>query len=366
MSLTNTKTFTEHEAVIMFTKCFFYTEIQKRLREKMECKRRKEIFMKKKRGTASVDRSNVPVKKVSFRKEMKKNWPYYLMILPAAAMVMLFSYLPMPGLIIAFQDFNFVDKFRSPFVWLDNFKFFFSSSYALSTTLNTLFININYLIWTTLLSVVVAIVLNEIRRKLPKKLYQNAVFIPYFISSVVVGKLIKVIIFSDSMGLANQIVTTFGGDPVKWSQTPIAWPLIIIGAHVWQWTGYNSIIYLASIAGFDKEMYEAASLDGASRWQRIKYITVPMLMPSIIIMTLLSIGNMLRGDFANIYAIIQDNGMLFKYTDVIDTYVFRAIKKAAEFGPTAAIGLYQSVVGFLLVLGSNWLAKKYDKDSALF
>ena len=113
-------------------------------------------------------------------------------------------------------------------------------------------------------------------------------------------------------------------------------------------------------------MYEAASLDGASRWQKIRYLTVPLLMPSIIVMMLLSIGGMLRGDFANIYAIIEDNGMLFKYTDVIDTYVFRAIKGAAEFGTTTAIGLYQSVVGFILVMGSNWLAKKYDKDSALF
>lgn len=305
-------------------------------------------------------------KKISFVQEMRKNWVYYLMILPAALVLFLFAYLPMPGLIIAFQDFNFVDKFSSPFVGLKNFEFFFSSSYALQTTLNTLFINLNYLVWTTLLSVTVAIVLNEIKGKVSKKIYQNAIFIPYFISSVVIGKLVNFIIFSDGKGLANQIVNFFGGENVAWTEIPIIWPFIIIGAHVWQLTGYNSIVYLASISGFDKELYEAASLDGASRWQRIRRITIPMLMPSIIIMSLLSIGGMLRGDFANIYAIIEDNGMLFQYTDVIDTYVFRAIKKAAEFGPTAAIGLYQSVVGFLLVVGSNALAKRYDEDSALF
>lgn len=305
-------------------------------------------------------------KKNTFIKEMKKNWPYYLMILPAAVAVFLFAYLPMPGLIIAFQDFNFVDKFSSPFVGLKNFEFYFSSEYAFRTTMNTLVININYLIWTTLLSITVAIVLSEVKGRFSKKVYQNAIFIPYFLSSVVVGQLVKQIIFSDSLGLANQIVSFFGGDPVKWSTTPIAWPIIIIAVHVWQLTGYTSIVYMASIAGFDREMYEAASLDGANRWQRIKHITIPMLIPSIIIMTLLSIGNMLRGDFANIYALIEDNGLLFKYTDVIDTYVFRAIKKAAEFGPTAAVGLYQSVVGFLLVLGSNALVKRYDKDSALF
>lgn len=317
--------------------------------------------MKKNTGVVTV-----PKNKITFTKEIKKNWAYYLMILPAAAVLFVFAYLPMPGMIIAFLDFNFVDKFASPFVGLDNFKFFFTSSYAWRTTFNTLFINLNYLIWTTLLAVTVAIVLNEIKGRVSKKIYQNAIFIPYFISSVIIGKLVTVIIFSDSMGVANQIIKFFGGEMVTWSEIPIVWPFIIIAAHVWQVTGYSSIIYLASIAGFDKEMYEAASLDGASRWQRIKFITIPMLMPSIIIMTLLSIGGMLRGDFANIYAIIQDKGMLFQYTDVIDTYIFRAIKGAAEFGPTAAIGLYQSVVGFILVIGSNALAKRYDKDSALF
>lgn len=305
--------------------------------------------------------------KRSFMNEMKKNWAYYLMMLPAGVILFLFAYLPMPGIIIAFQNFNFVDKFRSPFVGLNNFKFFFTSSYAVRTTVNTLVLNINYTVWTTLLAVTFAIVLNEIKGKVSKKVYQNAIFIPYFISSVVVGRIINTILFTDSKGGAiNQIVSFFGGDSVKWSTIPIAWPLIIIGAHLWEATGYASIVYLAMIAGFDKELFEAASLDGATRWQRIKFITVPLLIPSIIIMTLLGIGGMLRGDFANIYAIVGDRGMLFKYTDVIDTYVFRAIKGTAEFGTTTAVGLYQSVVGFILVVGSNWLAKKYDKDCGIF
>ena len=302
-----------------------------------------------------------------FFQEMKKNGAYYMMMLPAGIVVFLFAYLPMPGLIIAFQDFNFVDRFRSPFIGLNNFKFFFTSSYALQTTVNTLVINFNYLIWTTFLAVAVAIILNEIKGRVSRKIYQNAIFIPYFISSVVVGRLVRTMLFADSAGgVMNRLLRMFGADPVKWSTVPIAWPFFIVGAHLWQLTGYTSIVYLASIAGFDREMYEAASLDGASRWQKIRYLTVPLLMPSIIVMMLLSIGGMLRGDFANIYAIIEDNGMLFKYTDVIETYVFRAIKGAAEFGTTTAIGLYQSVVGFILVMGSNWLAKKYDKDSALF
>lgn len=301
-----------------------------------------------------------------FLNEMRRNWPYYLMMLPAILVLFLFSYLPMPGVVIAFMDFNFVDKFSSPWVGFSNFKFFFSSSYAWQTTFNTLFININYLIWTTLLSVLFAVLLNELRNKFTKKIYQNAMFLPYFFSSVIIGKLVTDILFSDSYGLVNQIITALGGEPVLWSQTPNPWPWIIVFTHLWQLAGYNSIVYLATITGLDDQLYEAASLDGATRWQQLWRITLPLLMPTIITMSLLSIGNMLRGDFATIYSIIENNGLLYKYTDVIDTYVFRAIKSAADFGPTAAVGLYQSVVGFILVWGSNALVKLYDKDYALF
>ena len=211
-----------------------------------------------------------------------------------------------------------------------------------------------------------AILLNELRGKFGKKIYQNAMFLPYFFSSVVIGKLVNLIVFSDSMGVANQIVTMFGGEKVIWSQDPSPWAWIIIGTHVWQVAGYNSIVYLASITGIDDQLFEAANLDGAGRLQQIRYITLPMLLPTIITMSLLSIGGMLRGDFATIYSIIEENGLLYKYTDVIDTYIFRAIKQAADFGPTAAVGLYQSVVGFILVFGSNALVKLYDKDYALF
>ncbi|MBM7567772.1 ABC transporter permease [Paenibacillus sacheonensis] len=305
-------------------------------------------------------------KRNAFMVEMKRNYPYYLMMVPAALIMFVFSYLPMPGMIVAFQDFNFVDKFKSPFVGWDNFKFFFTSSYAYRTTFNTIFINLNYLVWTTFVSVLFAILLNEIRSKLATKFYQNMMFLPYFFSAVVVGKLVTDIVFSDQNGIANQIIHLFGHEPIVWSQVSGPWGWIIIGTHIWKTAGYSSIIYLASIAGIDDHLYEAASLDGATRWQQIRTITLPMLTPVIIIMTLLSIGGMLRGDFDTIYSIVGDNGLLFAHTDVIDTYIFRAIKQAADFGPTAAVGLYQSVVGFILVFGSNALVKRYNKDSALF
>ncbi|QHT62979.1 sugar ABC transporter permease [Paenibacillus lycopersici] len=298
--------------------------------------------------------------------DMKRNYSYYLMMLPAALLVFLFSYLPMRGMVIAFQDYNVMDRYSSPFVGWANFKFFFTSSYAYRTTFNTIFINLNYLVWTTILSVLFAIMLNEIRSKLAMKFYQNLMFLPYFFSAVVIGKLVTTIVFSDQNGIANQILHLFGHDPIVWSQVAGPWGWIIIGTHIWKTVGYSSIIYLASIAGIDDHLYEAAALDGANRWQQIRKITLPMLTPVIIIMTLLNLGGMLRGDFDTIYSIIGDNGLLFQHTDVIDTYIFRAIKQAADFGPTAAVGLYQSVVGFILVFGSNALVRRFNKDNSLF
>lgn len=319
----------------------------------------------KKEAALQREPANSFREKHPFLNEMRRNWPYYLMMAPAALVLFIFSYLPLPGLVIAFMDFNYVDKFSSPWVGLANFKFYFTSSYAFQTTFNTLFININYLVWTTLFSVLFSILLNELRSKFAKKIYQNAMFLPYFFSSVIIGKLITTILFSDSYGLVNQIITAGRrSDSLVSDANPWAW--IIIGTHLWQVAGYNSIVYLASITGIDDQLYEAASLDGATRWQQLWRITLPLLLPTIITMSLLSIGNMLRGDFATIYSIIGDNGLLYKYTDVIDTYVFRAHQICCDFGPTAAVGLYQSVVGFILVWGSNSLVKLYDKDYALF
>ncbi len=306
------------------------------------------------------------IKKNSFVWEMKRNWGYYLLMIPAAVFLFLFAYMPLPGIVVAFMDFNFVDKFKSEIVGLDNFKFYFNSPYFFRTTFNTIFLNANSIVIGTFISVTVAIVLNEIRNGISKKVFQNAMFLPYFFSAVVVGKLVTNIVFSDQLGVANQIVTFFGGEQITWSRIAEPWPWIIIFTGIWKGTGYSSIIYLASITGIDSEMFEAASIDGATRWQQIWHITIPMLLPTIITLMLLSIGGMLRGDFGTIYSIIGDNGLLFKYTDVIDTYIFRAIKQAADFGPTAAVSLYQSVMGFILVWGSNTLVKLYDKDYAIF
>jgi putative aldouronate transport system permease protein len=303
----------------------------------------------------------------SIWEEVRKNYALYIMMLPAMIIFFLLSYLPMPGIILAFKNYNVVDNiFGSPWNGLDNFKFFFTSSYAVRTTVNTLWINLCYLVMTTLISVSFAIMLNELRSKGLKKFYQNAMFLPYFFSAVIVGQIVNMVVFPDGQGIANQIVQFFGFGPIRWTATPGPWVKIIVGSQLWSVVGYNVIIYLATITGIDEQLYEAAQLDGASRWRQIINITLPMLQPVIIMLILLSIGKMMFGDFQRIYSIIGDNGQLFAKTDIIETYIFRGIRQSADFSTSTAVGLYQSVVGFILVYGSNALVKRYDKDYALF
>jgi len=301
--------------------------------------------------------------------EMKRNWGYYIMIVPAALLLFAFSYVPLPGLIVAFQNFNVIDVFRSPWVGLRNFEFYFRSGHAWSTTTTTIWLNLNYLVWTNAISIAFAIMLNELRGRFAKRFYQNVMFLPFFFSVVIVAHLVIRVVFPDGMGIANQIISFFGGEPVAWSRNPGPWPWIVIFTHVWRTVGYQTIIYLASISGIDEQLYEAAAIDGASRPRQIWHIMLPMLIPTICILSLLSIGNMLRGDFGLIWNLTGgvDRNNLLLYTDVIDTYVFRAITgRATNFSIAAAVGLYQSVVGFILVAGSNWLVRRYEKDYALF
>lgn len=301
-------------------------------------------------------------------REFRRNGVYYLMAFPAILLVFLLKYLPMPGIVIAFKNYNFQKGiWGSPWAGLDNFKFFFTSEYAFRTTANTIWINLNYLFWGTLMAVTLAIVLNELRSKRAVKLYQNIMFLPYFFSAIIIGKIVTDILFSMEAGLVNQILAVFGVDKINWVKTPEPWVKIIVGAHLWNSIGYSVIIYLATITGIDSQMYEAASLDGAGHLRQIWHLTLPMLTPAIAMMSLLSIGSMMFGDFGMIYAIIgEDNTTILPKIDIIETYIFRAVRKTADFSTSSAIGLFQAAVGFILVFGSNVLAKKIDKDYGLF
>lgn len=288
------------------------------------------------------------------------------MALPAVLIFFLFSYLPVPGMIIAFKNYNFKDGiFGSPFIGLKNFEFFFKSEYAFRTTFNTLWINFNSILWGTIIAVFFAIILNEINNRYAKKIYQNLMFLPYFLSAIIIGKFVSMI-FSDDMGLMNQLLGILGMSSVDWNMHAEYWVKIIVGVNIWKGTGYAVIIYLSTIAGIDNEIYESAELDGATSIKKIRYITIPFLIPTIITLTLLSIGRIFFGDFQTIYAIIGENGTLLPTTDIIETYVFRSVKTSAEFGMSGAIGLYQSIVGFVMILGSNLLVRAYNKDYTLF
>jgi ABC-type polysaccharide transport system permease subunit len=303
----------------------------------------------------------------SIVRELWTNRAYYLMALPGLLILFAFTYLPYPGIIIAFKNFNPVKGiFGSPWSGFDNFKFFLSNGDFLRITFNTFWINFNQILWGTILAVVFAVLLNEIKSNSMKKWFQSILFLPYFFSFVIVGKLV-LLIFKNENGLANELIEMFNGVPIDWYTSPQYWVKIIASASIWKNVGYSVIIYLAVITSIDEEMMEAASLDGASRVQKIRYILLPNLVPTIIILTLLSIGRIFFGDFALIYAIVENNGLLFSTTDVIDTYIYRAlINGGQEYGMITAIGICQSILGFLVVVGSNWIVKRYDKSYSLF
>ncbi|WP_054027638.1 ABC transporter permease [Bacillus sp. FJAT-28004] len=303
----------------------------------------------------------------SFVRELWTNRSYYLMALPGLLILFAFTYLPYPGIIIAFKNFNPVKGiFGSPWSGFDNFKFFLSNGDFLRITFNTFWINFNQILWGTILAVVFAVLLNEIKSNGMKKWFQSILFLPYFFSFVIVGKLV-LLIFKNENGLANELIEMFNGVPIDWYTSPEYWVKIIASASIWKNVGYSVIIYLAVITSIDEEMMEAASLDGATRVQKIRYILLPNLVPTIIILTLLSIGRIFFGDFALIYAIVENNGLLFPTTDVIDTYIYRAlINGGQEYGMITAIGICQSILGFLVVVGSNWAVKRYNKDYSLF
>lgn len=288
------------------------------------------------------------------------------MILPAVVLTFIFCYVPLNGLVLAFKDFQYSKGiWGSPWNGLNNFRFLFISGKGWNLTRNTILYNVVNLIVSQGLALVVAIVLSEMRGDKFKKTTQSIVFLPYFVSWTIVGVFVQNI-FNYETGTLNNILTGLGMEPINMYATPAAWILVIIFFNTWKWCGYNSVVYIASIAGLDRECFEAADIDGANVWQKIRYITIPGLKPTIIIIFLLNLGRVLRGDFQMFYQIVGMNGQLFDTTDVIDTYVFRSLLSGTDMGMTAAATLYQSVLCFVIISLVNGAVKKIDPDYALF
>jgi putative aldouronate transport system permease protein len=288
------------------------------------------------------------------------------MLIPAVLFFLLFAYIPMSGIVLAFKQFDYTGGvFGSPWNGWDNFKFFFNSGDAWRVTRNTVLYNIAFIVVNNVIQICAAILLFEVAGKWFRKLTQTVLFLPYFISWVVVGA-IAYNLFNFDVGTVNVLLKGLGMQPVDIYNTPAYWPVILIVVSAWKTLGYGTIMYLAAITGIDTEMYEAAEIDGANIFQRIMKITVPNLMPTVIILVLLAIGNVFRGDFGMFYNMVGNNGLLFSSTDVIDTFVFRSLTTSNEIGMSAAAGFYQSLLGFVTIMLANYAVRKYDKDRALF
>ena len=306
------------------------------------------------------------MKKEGVMHELRKNRTLFLMILPAVLIVLVFSYIPLNGLVLAFKDFRYAKGiWGSPWNGLENFRFLFASGKGWQLTRNTILYNVVNLLISQGLALVVAIVLSEMRGRRFKKTTQSIIFLPYFISWIIVGAFVQNI-FNYETGTLNNLLTKFGMNPINMYAIPAAWILVIIFFNSWKWVGYNSVIYIAAVAGLDRECFEAADIDGANIWQKIRYITIPGIKPTLIIIFLLNLGKVLRGDFQMFYQIIGMNGQLYDITDVIDTYVFRSLLSGTDMGMTAAATLYQSVMCFVIINIANAVVKKIDPDYALF
>jgi len=301
------------------------------------------------------------------KREFKKNRQLYLMCVPALLILLMFCYVPMAGIWMAFTKYNIKDGiFGSEFVGLQNFKYFFTSSTGMGPKViwNTLVINFWGLIFGTILPITIAICFNEVRGKIFKKVTQSAMFFPYFLSWVVVGAIVYAF-FSTDTGMVNRMLQSSGHDIIRWYAEKKYWKPIIITADVWKWAGYNSIIYMAAMTNFDASLYDAASVDGANRFQQIIHITLPLIKPTVVVLSLMSIGRIFFGDFGMIYGIVGNNSLLYDEVAVIDTYVYSAMRSLG-FSYTTAIGLFQSVMGLILVTLSNKLAKKVNEGEGLF
>ena len=302
-------------------------------------------------------------------KTLKRFWPLYLMFLPGAIYLFINCYIAMFGIQIAFRTCNARDGiYGSPWCGMENFEFLFRTDDAWIMTRNTLLYNFVFIVLGTVLAIAVAIILNEVKSKGAKQLYQTIILIPYLISMVIVGYLAFAFL-STSNGFINHgiLEPLFGENAaIDWYNEPKYWPVILVIINIWKGLGYNMILYYATICGIDHSLYEAAVVDGANRWQQIWNITLPSLKSTIIILTLMALGGIFRSDFGLFYQVPQNSGPLINVTQTIDTYVYRGLMTTSNIGMSSAAGVYQSIVGFILVVSANLVVRKLDSDSALF
>ncbi len=290
-----------------------------------------------------------------------------LMCLPALAMLLVFNYLPMFGLVIAFKDYRFAKGiFGSEWVGFNNFRFIFGGAgTGWRIVWHTVFYNLIFIFTGLVGSLALAFLINEVHTTRASRVYQAMAFLPHFVSWVVVGIFANGFLRYDG-GIVNKLLISLGREPLYFYQSPSYWPYILAVVNLWKGVGFGSITYMAGMMGIDDEYYEAAQIDGANRWQQIRYITLPLLVPLIITVTLLSLGGIFRGNLEMFQMMIGTNPLLYSTTDIIDTFVFRSLLTLGSLGLASAAGFFQSVVGLVMIVATNWLVRTINRERALY
>ena len=304
---------------------------------------------------------------VKKKNEFQKHWALILFMVPGLLYLLINNYLPMFGIAIAFKKVNYtIGIWKSPWVGFDNFTYLFKTKDAYVIFRNTILYNLAFIVLGTILSVATAILLGEIKKRGVLRVYQTSILLPHILSTAVIAYLAFAFLSKDSGFLNNAILKPLGLDPVSWYSKPKYWPFILVFIQLWRTVGYTTIMYYATLVGIDSSYYEAAVLDGASTWQQIRFITLPCLKTTIIILTIMNLGRMFYSDFGLFYQVPMNNGLLFNATNTLDTYVYRGLLELNDIGRSSAACFLQSVLGFILVYAANAITRKVDSDSAVF
>ncbi len=300
--------------------------------------------------------------------ELWKNKSLYVMLLPACVLLFLFNYMPLFGLVLVFKDFDFGQGiFGSPFQtpWYGNFIFLFKNEGTFRAVGNTLIMNALFIVFGTISAISLALLLNELYISSVKRVVQSFTLLPHFISTIIISVFVYQL-FSDETGMVNGLLRTLGLPTIHWYESPQYWRVIMTCIHIWKSAGYNSVIYLATISSIDGTLYEAAEIDGAKRFQRIWYVTLPLIRPTIITMSLLALGRIMNNDFGFFYAIVGDNALLFPTMDVLDTFIYRYLRRMGDFTMAGAASFVQSVIAGIILVTSNTIARRYEDGASLF
>ena len=309
----------------------------------------------------------VNVRKGRFLRTIRVYWMFYVMMLPAIAVLVLNNYIPMFGILVAFKKVDYtIGILNSPWSGFENFKYLFLTKDAYIITRNTLLYNAGFIVWNLIFPLTFAIMLNEMKNRFMAKLHQTIMFLPYFLSYIVISYLVFGFMSGEHGYLNKTLLPALGMEEINWYFEQKVWPYVLSFVNTWKWMGYNTVIYMAAIIGIDDELYEAATIDGANKWQQITKVTIPLVTPIITILTLLQVGRIFNADFGLFYQVPRESGVLFPVTNVIDTYVYRTFLTVGDIGLSSAAGLLQSLLGFALVFLSNWVVRRINSDNALF